>query len=261
MTDPAAATIPRAALVTGAGRRIGRAIALDLAGAGWAVGVHHRPGNGAEAQGVVAEITAAGGQAVALSADLAREADVEALVPAAVRALGPLGLLVNNASVFEEDDAASATRASWDRHIETNLRAPLVLTQAFAKSLPAGSRGQVINILDQRVLNLTPHFLSYTVSKSALWTLTRTLALALAPSIRVNGIGPGPVLPNPRQSEASFAEQWQDVPLQRPVPLADICAAVRFLIDAESATGQIIVLDGGEHLGWAFPPAGFVPTG
>ncbi len=145
--------------------------------------------------------------------------------------------------------------------MEVNLRAPLVLTQAFAASLRAGSFGQVINILDQRVLDLTPHFLSYTVSKSALWTLTRTLAVALAPFIRVNGIGPGPTLPNPRHSDATFVAQWQEVPLRRPVAVADICAAVRFLIDAESATGQIIVLDGGEHLGWSFPPAGFLPTG
>lgn len=261
MAELPAPTTPHAALVTGAGRRIGRAIALDLARAGWSVAVHHRTGSGAEADAVVAEIAALGGQAVALAADLAQEAEVEALVPAAVRALGPLALLVNNASVFEEDDAASATRASWDLHMETNVRAPLVLTQAFAKALPAGSFGQVINILDQRVLNLTPHFLSYTLSKSALWTLTRTLALALAPLIRVNGIGPGPTLPNPRQSDATFVEQWQGVPLRRPVPVAEICAAVRFLIEAESATGQIIVLDGGEHLGWSFPSAGFVPTG
>jgi NAD(P)-dependent dehydrogenase (short-subunit alcohol dehydrogenase family) len=259
MAEPA--VTPRAALVTGAGRRIGRAIALDLAKAGWAVAVHHRPGSASDADAVVAEILAAGGRAMAVAADLEHEAETEALVPAAVRALGPLGLLVNNASVFEEDDVASATRASWDRHLETNLRAPLVLTQSFARALPAGNSGQVINILDQRVLNLTPHFLSYTVSKSALWTLTRTLAQALAPFIRVNGIGPGPTLPNPRQSDATFVEQWQSVPLQRPVPLADVCAAVRFLIEAESATGQIIVLDGGEHLGWSFPPAGFTPTG
>ena len=183
------------ALVTGAGRRIGAAIARDLARHGWAVAIHYR-GSRREAEALAREIEAAGGRAVTLACDLAREAEVETLIPRAVEALGPLTCLVNNASAFEMDKIDTATRESWDRHIETNLRAPLVLSQAFARQLPEEhATGNIINMLDQRVWKLTPYFLSYTVAKSGLWTLTQTLALALAPRIRVNGIGPGPDAP------------------------------------------------------------------
>jgi len=241
-----------AALVTGAARRIGRVIARDLAAAGWPVAVHyHRSGE--DADSLVAEIVAAGGRAVALAADLAREAEVEALVPRATAALGPLACLVNNASEFVLDKIDTVTRASWDAHIETNLRAPLVLSQAFARQLPAGSEGNIINLLDQRVLSLTPYFLSYTVAKAGLWTLTQTLALGLAPRIRVNGIGPGPTLPSPRQTEAQFAAQCAAMPLGRGTTPEEIAAAVRFILAAPSMTGQIIALDGGQHLGWAVP--------
>jgi NAD(P)-dependent dehydrogenase (short-subunit alcohol dehydrogenase family) len=252
--------MPKTALITGAARRIGRAIALDLAAHGWAVAVHYRH-SAAEAAEVVESIGRRGGQAVALAADLACEAEVQALLPAAAAALGrPLGCLINNASVFQEDGIATASRASWDEHLETNLRAPLVLTQALARQLPAETQGCVINILDQRVWNLTPCFLSYTVSKSALWTLTRTLALALAPRIRVNGIGPGPTLRSQRQTEDHFAAQWERVPLRHGTTPAEICDAVRFILGAPALTGQMIALDGGEHLGWAQPSAGFVPV-
>lgn len=249
----------KAALVTGAGKRIGRAIALDLAAHGWAVGVHYLQSS-AEADAVVAEIRAGGGRAVALPADLGCESEVAGLVPAAVEALGPLTLLVNNASRFERDEAMDVTRASWDLHMEANLRAPFVLSQGFAAQLPGGERGLIVNILDQRVWNPTPHFVSYTVSKMGLWALTRTLAMALAPRIRVNGIGPGPTLRNERQSEAEFAAQWDSTPLNRGTTPEEICAAVRFLIDAPAVTGQMIALDGGEHLGWAQPGQGFVPV-
>jgi NAD(P)-dependent dehydrogenase (short-subunit alcohol dehydrogenase family) len=240
----------KAALVTGAAQRIGKAIALDLAQAGWAVAVHYHS-SAADAAAVVDAIRALGGAAVALPADLARESEVETLVPRAGAALGALTCLVNNAALFELDTVATATRASWNAHIETNLRAPLVLAQAFARQLPAGADGNIINMLDQRVWNLTPYFLSYTVAKSGLWTLTRTLALALAPRIRVNGIGPGPTLPSPRQSEAQFAEQSKSVPLGRGTTPEEICGAIRFLLDAPAVTGQMIALDGGQHLGWA----------
>ena len=241
-----------AALVTGAAKRIGRVIACDLAAAGWPVAVHyHRSGE--DADKLVAEIVAAGGRAVALSADLAREAEVDTLVPRAATALGPLALLVNNASEFVLDKIDTVTRASWDAHIETNLRAPLVLSQAFARQLPAGSEGNIINLLDQRVLRLTPYFLSYTVAKSGLWTLTQTMALGLAPRIRVNGIGPGPTLPSPRQTEAQFAAQCAAMPLGRGTTPEEIAAAVRFILASPSLTGQIIALDGGQHLGWAVP--------
>jgi len=250
-------TKPGAALVTGGAKRIGRAIALDLAAGGWAVAIHYRDSR-EEAETLVGEIEAGGGKAVALAADLAREGEVETLIPAAVGALGPLTLLVNNASLFEMDKVESATRASWDAHIETNLRAPFVLSQAFARQLPAEGEGNIVNMLDQRVWKLTPYFLSYTVAKMGLWTLTRTLALALAPRIRVNGIGPGPTLPSPRQTPEQFAQQWAAMPLGHGTTPAEICAALRFILAAPAMTGQMIALDGGEHLGWQLPVRGFL---
>ncbi len=254
MTPP-----PRVALVTGAAKRIGRAIAVDLARDGWAVAVHyHRSAEAAAA--VVAEIAAAGGRAAAVRADLGAEAEAAALLPAAEAALGPVMLLINNASTFEPDTIIDASRQSWDHHIETNLRAPVVLIQEFARRLPAEYSGNVINLLDQRVWNLTPYFMSYTVSKSALWALTQSLGLALAPRIRVNGIGPGPTLRNPRQTEEQFERQWRSVPLQRPTDPAEICRAVRFILETPAMTGQMIALDGGEHLGWAQATRGVVVT-
>jgi NAD(P)-dependent dehydrogenase (short-subunit alcohol dehydrogenase family) len=244
--------MPRAALVTGAGKRIGRAIALGLAADGWAVAVHHR-GARDEAEAVVREIAAGGGRAVAIAADLASEAEVKTLLPRAVAALGPLGCLVNNAAVFENDVALSATRQSWDLHLETNLRAPFVLMQEFARQLPAAAEGAVINMLDERVWSLTPYFVSYTVSKAALWALTQSMALALAPRIRVNGIGPGPTLPSPRQSAERFRRQSEAMPLKRGTSPEEIAAAVRFILAAPALTGQMIALDGGQHLGWAQP--------
>ncbi|HXY98400.1 MAG TPA: SDR family oxidoreductase [Stellaceae bacterium] len=241
---------PKAALVTGGGRRIGRAIALMLGGEGWAVAVHYRRSR-AEAEAVVQEIAARGGRAIAIAADLTREVEVETLLPRAGEALGPLGLLVNNASVFENDTALDATRASWDRHLEANLRAPFVLMQHFARALPAAADGVIVNILDERVWNLTPYFISYTLSKAALWCLTQSLALALAPRIRVNGIGPGPTLPSQRQSELQFRRQQATMPLQRGTTPEEIAAAVRFILSAPAMTGQMIALDGGQHLGWA----------
>ncbi len=251
-------TTIRTALVTGAARRIGRAIACDLGAAGWSVVVHHYRSGDAAAETVRA-ITALGGRAAALDADLADEAAVAAMVPRAAAALGPIHCLVNNASHFERDDVATADRASWDAHMETNLRAPLVLAQAFAEQLPAGAAGNIVNILDQRVWNLTPFFLSYTLSKSALWTLTRTLALALAPRIRVNGVGPGPTLQSALQSEAEFAAQCAAMPLGHGATPEEISAAVRYILEAPAMTGQMIALDGGQHLAWshaASPPEG-----
>lgn len=248
-----------AALVTGAARRIGRAIALDLARAGWDVAVHYHSSE-TEARQVVAEIGELGRRAVALHADLTDEAQVVRLLPAAAAALGPLALLVNNASAFEMDRIGDATRKSWDQHIETNLRAPLVLTQGFARQLPDGRHGNIVNLLDQRVWKPTPYFLSYTVAKMGLWTLTRTCALALAPSIRVNGIGPGPTLPSTRQTEEQFRRQCEALPLKRGTTPAEICDAMRYILAAPSMTGQMIALDGGEHLGWAQSTRGFVAS-
>jgi NAD(P)-dependent dehydrogenase (short-subunit alcohol dehydrogenase family) len=243
---------PRTALVTGAAKRVGRAIALDLARHGWGVAVHYGTSE-AQAEEVVAAIRAMGGRAAALRADLGREEEVEALVPRAAEALGPVGCLVNNASVFESDEVLDATRESWDFHMAVNLRAPLVLAQRFARQLPPAMPGNVVNIIDERVWRLTPHFLSYTVSKAALWTLTRTLALALAPRVRVNAIGPGPTLPSIHQSRESFQRLCGTMPLQRGTKPEEIGRAIRFLLEAPALTGQMIALDGGQHLGWLLP--------
>lgn len=237
-------------LITGAARRIGRALALDFAGRGWAVAVHYQD-SGSEAQAVVTEIAARGGRAAAVRADLRREDETATLLDRVGAALGgPVLGLINNASVFEFDTWETADRASWDLHLQVNARAPLVLTQAYARQLPADAAGCVVNLIDQRVWNLTPLFTSYTVSKAALWTLTQTLALALAPRIRVNAVGPGPTLPSRRQSPADFERQWRSVPLARPADVAEICRAVQFLFEAPSVTGQMIAVDGGQHLGW-----------
>jgi len=244
--------IPPAALVTGGARRIGRALVLALAEAGFAVAVHHHRSH-AEAATLVAEIARTGGKAIALAADLADEAAVQRLLPEAAAALGPIGVLVNNASIFANDTMSTATRESWDAHLAINLRAPFVLSQEFAARLPPDAGGAIINLLDERVWNLTPYFVSYTVSKAALWTLTRTMALALAPRIRVNGIGPGPTLPSPRQSPEQFREQCRRLPLRRGTSPSEIAAALRFILAAPAMTGQMIALDGGEHLGWAQP--------
>lgn len=240
------------ALITGASRRIGRAIALDLAAAGWNVGVHYRSSEQEAAQ-TVADIEKAGGAAVALKADLADAKAAAGLIPELAEKLGPPTCLVNNASLFERDGIDDVTPESWQAHMETNLQGPVFLTQALARQLPKGKQGVVINILDQRVWKLTPDFFSYTISKSALWTATRTMAQGLAPRIRVNAIGPGPTLANPRQSAEGFRKQQQATILRRGPELAEICAAVRFILDAPSMTGQMIALDGGQHLAWQTP--------
>lgn len=247
--------VPRVALVTGGGQRLGRAIAEALGAAGFAVAVHaHRSTAAAEA--VAAGIAALpGGRACVVQADLALEAEVAGLVPAVEAALGPVGVLVNNASVFERDEWDSVSRAGWDGHLEPNLRAPFVLMQAFARALPAAAKGLVVNMLDERVWALTPHFVSYTVSKMGLWALTQSMALALAPRIRVNGIGPGPALPNSRQSQAQFDRQAASVPLGHGPTLEEVGRALRALLELPSMTGQMIALDGGQHLQWG-PSAG-----
>jgi NAD(P)-dependent dehydrogenase (short-subunit alcohol dehydrogenase family) len=244
--------IPKAALVTGGARRIGRALVLDLAEAGYAVAVHHHSSHAA-AEELVAEISRSGGTAVALTADLADETAVKGLLADASAALGPIGVLVNNASLFENDTAVTATRESWDAHLSINLRAPFVLMQELEARLPDEAGGVVVNLLDERVWNLTPYFVSYTVSKTGLWTLTRTMALALAPRIRVNAIGPGPTLPNVRQTPAQFLDRCRNMPLRRGTSPREVAAAMRFILEAPAMTGQMIALDGGEHLGWAQP--------
>jgi len=241
--------LPRAALVTGGGKRIGRGVSLALGRAGFAVAVHCNASR-TEAEATAADIRNAGGNAIVLQAALENEAAVQRLIPDATAALGPIGLLINNASLFERDEWDTATRESWDAHMNTNLRAPFVLTQDFARALPAGARGLVINLLDERVWSLTPHFVSYTVSKTGLWTLTQTMALALAPRIRVNAIGPGPTLPSSRQTQAQFEAQCAAVPLRHGSSPEEIAAAVLAMLELPSMTGQMIALDGGQHMLW-----------
>jgi NAD(P)-dependent dehydrogenase (short-subunit alcohol dehydrogenase family) len=236
-------------LITGAAKRLGHAIALDLAAHGWSIAVHYNTSQG-DAEETVAALHAKGVHAAALNADLTLEDDTQRLVARAREAVGPLTALVNNASVFEKDTIATMTRASWDKHIEANLRAPLVLAQNFAEQLPAGSEGAIVNLLDQRLLKPTPQFLSYGVSKAGLYWLTVTLAQALAPRIRVNAVAPGPTLRNARQSDAHFKAQAAATILGHGPTPDDVAAAVRYLLDAHAVTGQTITVDGGQHLVW-----------
>jgi NAD(P)-dependent dehydrogenase (short-subunit alcohol dehydrogenase family) len=250
------------ALVTGAGKRLGRAMALYLADRGFDVGVHYAASK-SDAEEVAGLIRAKGRRAVTLQADLLEEAATQRLIPDAMQALGgPVTCLINNASIFEYDSIASATRTSWDRHFESNLRAPFVLTQAMAAAIPEAARdaageplaqGLVINMIDQRVRKLTPEFMTYTLAKMGLWALTQTSAQALAPRVRVNAIGPGPTLQGARQSDRHFADQRAATVLGRGANPADITAALGYFLDAPAVTGQLICVDGGQHLGWQTP--------
>lgn len=250
------------ALVTGAGARLGQAMALYLGHRGYDVAVHYA-GSQDGAADTVAQLQAMGRRAVALQADLLDEDAAMGLIPAAVSALGgPITCLVNNASIFEYDNLSSATRHSWDRHMESNLRAPFVLTQALAAQAPdpvldaAGepvAQALIVNMVDQRVQKLTPEFMTYTLAKMGLWALTQTAAQALAPKVRVNGIGPGPTLRGARQSEDHFAKQRAATILERGANAGDITAALGYLLDAPAVTGQMIAVDGGQHLGWKTP--------
>lgn len=240
----------RAALVTGAGHRIGRSIALDLGAAGYRVAVHYH-GSAEAAEAVADEIKSNGGAAVTVGADLLNEEDVTSLICRASEALTtPIDILVNNASVFEKDDLQSFSIDSWRQHQDVNLLAPLLLMQSLANSLPEDQKGAVINIIDQRVWKLNPQYLSYTAAKAGLWTATKTAAQALAPTIRVNGIGPGPTLANTRQSQQDFADEATAVPLGHGPDLEEITRAVRFILETPSMTGQMVALDGGQHLAW-----------
>jgi len=256
LTDPAARprVRPGAALVTGGAKRIGRAICLELAGAGFDVAIHYRSDPEA-AETVAGEVRALGRRAAIVPADLTDESQVRGLIPAAVAALGPLTALVNNASVFEDDRVGSLDRQTWDRHLDTNLRAPVVLAEVFADQYPDGAPdgSAIVNLLDQRVLKPDPRFFSYALSRNGLWWATRTLAQALAPHIRVNGVGPGPTLPSIHQTDAEFAAEAAATPLQQPGSPEAVAAAVRWLIEADLVTGQMIAVDGGQHLAWQTP--------
>jgi NAD(P)-dependent dehydrogenase (short-subunit alcohol dehydrogenase family) len=241
-----------AALVTGGAKRIGRQIALDLAGCGYDVAVHCN-GSVADAEDVADLIRAKARKAFIVQADLSDAKAVAALVPLAVKQLGPLSCLINNASIFDYDDIESMTLESWDGHLDINLRAPALLSQAFARQLPDGEAGNIVNIIDQRVWKLTPQFFSYTASKAGLWAITQTLAQGLAPRIRVNAIGPGPALASSRMNEAEFQKQANRTILERGTSPQEISAAVLFLLSQPAMTGQMLALDGGQHLSWKTP--------
>lgn len=241
---------PRVALVTGAARRIGRAIAEDLASNGWAVAIHYRTSR-SEAEALARSIMDGGGRATAVGGDLADLACVPRLIAEATAALGPLTLLVNNASLFEKDAVGSLDPALWQRQMTVNLTAPVFLAEAFAAQLPAGAEGNVVNLLDQRIWRPTPLPFSYQITKSALLTATETLAQALAPRVRVNGIAPGPALPNVHNpDEERFRRHVKTLLLQRPPELTEFGRTVRYFVENRSITGQVIALDGGERLRW-----------
>ncbi|MBL4811634.1 MAG: SDR family oxidoreductase [Rhodobacteraceae bacterium] len=250
------------ALITGASGRLGRSMALSLAGQGFDVAVHYF-GSKAAATQTADDIRALGRKAVTVQADLLDEAQTEALIGTAAQALGgPLTLLVNNASIFEHDLLQTATKQSWDRHFGSNLRAPFLLVQNFAAQAPppltdaAGEKqaqALAVNMLDQRIRKLTPEFMTYTLAKTALWTLTQTAAQALAPAVRVNAIAPGSTLKGARQSQEHFDAQRAASLLQRGANVADIDAALRYFVEASAVTGQVICVDGGQHLGWRSP--------
>ena len=243
---------PATALITGGARRIGRAIAEDLAAHGFAVAIHCNRSRD-EAERLAESIVAAGGRATVVQANLENAEAAAGLIDVAADALGPISLLVNNASVFEPDGVEDFNAAVWDRHFAVHVKAPALLAQRFAAALPADMDGLIVNVVDQRVWRPTPEFFSYTLSKSALWTATQTMALALAPRIRVNAIGPGPTLRGARQTKADFATQVDGLVLKRGPELAEFGATVRYLWESRSVTGQMIALDGGQHLAWQTP--------
>ena len=242
----------RVALVTGGAKRIGAAIVTALADAGFAVVIHCNTSQ-VEAEALVAAIQSKGGKAAVVAADLADPAAVNGLMAAACKPFGPVTLLVNNASVFLADTLHTIDVPTWNRQFSVNIRAPSMLAKDMAALLPANRKGTIINIIDQRVWKLTPEFYSYTLSKAALWAATRTMAQTLAPRIRVNAVGPGPTLGNMHDGDKGVLHEAAGVPLQRQVTPSEIAAAVVYLANADSVTGQMIAVDGGQHIGWKTP--------
>jgi len=242
----------KSALVTGGARRIGRAIALDLVEHGWAVAIHCNSSR-FEAEALAHEIILKGGTAAVVEADLNDPDHIAEVVPAANHAIGPLTLLINNASLFEKDEAGDMNAALFEKHMRINVMAPTLLGQAFAAQRPRREAGNIVHLVDQRVWKLTPQFFSYTLSKTALWAATRTMAQAFAPHVRVNAIGPGPTLANVRQSATDFEKQEAATLLGHGPHLSEFGRTIRFLVDTPSITGQMIALDGGQHLAWETP--------
>lgn len=236
-------------LITGAANRIGAAIAITMAKAGYAIIVHFNRSE-TQAHQVCKTITKLGGRAAPIHADLSNASQRGKLLDQAITIFGPLHALINNASVFEPDSALTLDDALWDIHFDLHAKTPLFLARDFAHQLPAGTKGNIINIIDERVLRNDPGYLSYSLSKSVLWTATKSLAQSLAPHIRVNAIGPGPTLPHKRQSEEQFKKSIAQLPLQTSANPDDIANGVLFLLNTPSMTGQMLAMDGGEHLDW-----------
>jgi NAD(P)-dependent dehydrogenase (short-subunit alcohol dehydrogenase family) len=251
---------PSTVLITGAAQRIGRTLALAFAADGWRVALHCHNSTGEAAQ-LAADIARHGGTAAVLQADLADADAVQRLVPACAAALGPPTCLINNASTFVYDDIRSLDPKVWDMQMAVNVKAPVFLARAVAAALPADAGGNIVNIVDQRVWKPTPNFFSYAASKMALWNVTRTLAQALAPRIRVNAIGPGPVLKSAHQTDEEFRRQCEATILGRGTTPEEIAGAIRFILDAPAMTGQMIALDGGQHLAWDTPDVRRAPRG
>jgi NAD(P)-dependent dehydrogenase (short-subunit alcohol dehydrogenase family) len=250
LPDEAAPTV----LITGAAQRIGSVLARDFAASGWRVAIHchaSRP----QAELLADELRRNGGAITVLTANLTVADEVDRLVPECARLLGSPTCLINNAAMFMPDEIGTLDSRRWDDQLAVNLKAPVFLAKAFAAHLPDGVRGNIINIIDQSVLKPTPHFFSYTASKAGLWAVTRTLAQALAPRIRVNAIGPGPVLQSTHQTEAQFRAEYNATLLRRSTRPQEITAAIRFILSAPALTGQMIALDGGQHLAWQTPDA------
>lgn len=237
-------------LITGAARRIGRAIALALAEQGWDVAVHYK-GSETDAKDLVSEIEAHGVRAIKIQCDLSDQKQLEALVPHCCDQLAPPTCLINNASAFQPDHVPELSNALWDQHLAINLKAPVFLAQAMVTHLPAEASGNIINIIDQRVWRLTPDFFSYTISKAGLWTATQTLAQALAPRVRVNAVGPGPVLKSVHQTDDEFSSEVRSTLLKQAPAPEDIARAVQFILHTPAMTGQMIALDSGQHLIWS----------
>ena len=245
LPDHAAPTV----LITGAAQRIGRVLACDFAARGWRVAIHCHA-SGQQAQALAAELSQGGTPTAVLTADLSLPREVDGLLPECSRRLGPPSCLINNAAMFAPDAIATLSSELWDTQLAVNLKAPVFLAKAFARHLPPGVAGNIINIIDQGVLKPTPQFFSYSASKAGLWAVTRTLAQALAPHIRVNAIGPGPVLQSTHQTEAQFRAEYQATLLGRRTDPGEIAAAIRFILQAPALTGQMLALDGGQHLLW-----------
>ena len=238
-------------LITGAGKRIGSSIAKSLAANNWNVALHYNKSE-KETKKLSIELQETYKvKTVCIQADLSDLKQLKKIIPTVIKSIGHISCLINNAANFEYDSIYSLSSDSWDMHMNTNIRAPLFLSQSFVENIPKKINGNIINIIDQRVWNLTPYFTTYTLSKSALWTLTQTLALSLSPNIRVNAIGPGPTIKSKMQTTKEFKAQYRRMPLTIPVTLEEISQFINLIINSPSLTGQMIALDGGQHLGWA----------